>query len=65
MNQNRVILVTGMSGAGRNFTLKTLEDIGYETVDNLPLSFLSLIINPDSPLLHPLASGIDVRTRDF
>jgi UPF0042 nucleotide-binding protein len=65
MNQNRVILVTGMSGAGRNFTLKTLEDIGYETVDNLPLSFLSLIINPDSPLLHPLAIGIDVRTRDF
>ncbi|MGC2522634.1 MAG: RNase adapter RapZ, partial [Stellaceae bacterium] len=32
----RVLLVTGMSGAGRSTTLKILEDIGYESFDNLP-----------------------------
>ena len=34
----RVLLVTGMSGAGRSTALKTLEDMGYEAFDNLPLS---------------------------
>ncbi|MCG8434446.1 MAG: RNase adaptor protein RapZ, partial [Gammaproteobacteria bacterium] len=32
-----VVLVTGMSGAGRSTALKILEDLGYEAVDNLPL----------------------------
>ena len=34
------VLVTGMSGAGRTTALKALEDLGYEAVDNLPLSLL-------------------------
>lgn len=63
--RSSVVLVTGMSGAGRSFALKTLEDMGYETVDNLPLSLLSLIVNPSTTLSHPMAIGIDVRTRDF
>ena len=36
----RVLLVTGMSGAGRSTALKTLEDLGYETFDNLPASLV-------------------------
>ena len=63
--KHSVILVTGMSGAGRSFTLKTLEDIGFETVDNLPLSLLSVVLGPESALDHPMAIGVDVRTRDF
>ncbi len=60
----RLMVVTGMSGAGRSTALKTLEDMGYEAVDNLPLSLLPNLIGPASVRL-PLAIGIDVRTRDF
>jgi UPF0042 nucleotide-binding protein len=61
----RVVLVTGMSGAGKTVALKALEDAGYEAVDNLPLSLLSSLVRPDDPLDRPIAIGIDTRTRDF
>lgn len=66
----RVILVTGMSGAGRTTALKSLEDIGYEAVDNLPLSLLASFAGPAqgdtvSVATRPLAIGVDIRTRDF
>lgn len=59
-----VLLVTGMSGAGRSTALKTLEDMGYEAVDNLPLSLLSNLAQSASPG-RALAIGVDIRTRDF
>ena len=65
----RILLVTGMSGAGKSTVLKTLEDIGWETVDNLPLTLLERLLA--TPLLdgensaRPLAIGIDSRTRGF
>ncbi len=62
--RGRVLLVTGMSGAGRSSALKALEDMGYEAVDNLPLSLLSLLAE-QKVAQSPLAVGIDVRTRDF
>jgi len=59
----KLIVVTGMSGAGRSTALKAFEDMGYEAVDNLPLSLLpNLVPTCDQP---PLALGVDVRTRDF
>ncbi|WP_116090519.1 RNase adapter RapZ [Sphingomonas crusticola] len=67
---SRILLVTGLSGAGRTTILKTLEDIGWETVDNLPLSLLDRLLSsppaqgaPD--IERPLALGIDSRTRGF
>ncbi len=58
-----VLLVTGLSGAGKSTALKVLEDLGYEAVDNLPLSLLGpLLAVPDG---HRLAIGIDARTRAF
>lgn len=64
--RTRVILVTGMSGAGHSTALKTLEDMGYEAVDNLPLSLLqSLAARPGADVARPLAIGIDIRTRGF
>jgi RNase adapter protein RapZ len=67
---SRILLVTGLSGAGRTTVLKTLEDIGWETVDNLPLSLLDRLLSsppaqgaPDEE--RPLAIGIDSRTRGF
>jgi UPF0042 nucleotide-binding protein len=65
----RILLVTGLSGAGKSTALKTLEDIGWEVVDNLPLSLLEDLL--ETPLgkgkrrRRPLAIGVDSRTRDF
>ncbi|HUZ72182.1 MAG TPA: RNase adapter RapZ [Stellaceae bacterium] len=60
----RVLVVTGMSGAGRSTALKALEDMGYEAVDNVPLSLLPNLVGPQMAR-SPLAIGVDVRTRDF
>ena len=61
----RVVLVTGLSGAGRSTALKMLEDMGYEAVDNLPLSLLPRLVGGTSRRERPIAVGIDIRTRDF
>ena len=41
---NKVVIVTGVSGAGKTTALKILEDIGYEAVDNLPCLLLKKIV---------------------
>lgn len=66
-----VLIVTGLSGAGKTSALKALEDMGYEAVDNLPLSLLANLVLPGQRSLasrefqRPLAIGVDIRTRDF
>jgi RNase adapter protein RapZ len=62
--RSRLLVVTGMSGAGRSTALKALEDLGYEAVDNLPLSLLPNLLGAPAQR-PPLALGVDVRTRDF
>ncbi|NJO56162.1 MAG: hypothetical protein HC834_07185 [Rhodospirillales bacterium] len=37
---NRILLITGMSGAGKTAALKALEDLGFECIDHLPLRLL-------------------------
>ncbi|MGO8865041.1 MAG: RNase adapter RapZ [Alphaproteobacteria bacterium] len=64
-DETRVVLVTGLSGAGRSTALKALEDLGYEAVDNLPLSLLASLVRPGDRPARPLAIGVDIRTRDF
>ncbi|MHC9234900.1 RNase adapter RapZ [Pseudooceanicola sp. 502str34] len=59
----RLVLVTGPSGAGRSTALRALEDLDYETIDNLPLSLLPRLLT--GPLPRSLVLGIDVRNRDF
>lgn len=59
-----VVLVTGPSGAGRSTAINAFEDLGYETIDNIPLALLPRLIS--GPVTgRPMALGIDVRTRDF
>ena len=62
---DRVVVVTGMSGAGKTVALKALEDMGYETVDNLPLSLVQSLVGYNRQGQRPLALGVDIRTRDF
>src|SRR3546814_10708902 len=64
----RLLLVTGLSGAGKSTVLRVLEDLGWEVVDNLPLSLLEPLIEAPvhrSEANRPLAVGIDSRSRGF
>ena len=61
----RILLVTGMSGAGRSIALKTLEDMGYEAFDNLPLSLVPALIESAAADAPAIAVGADLRTRGF
>jgi RNase adaptor protein for sRNA GlmZ degradation len=61
----RVLVITGLSGAGRSTALDAFEDMGYETVDNLPATLVSALVQPEAARDRPLAIGIDIRTRDF
>ena len=67
---SRILIVTGMSGAGKTTALKTFEDLGWEVVDNLPLQLLDRLLGtPPAEGAgsgdRPLAIGIDSRTRGF
>ena len=63
--QQQLLLVTGLSGAGKSTTLAALEDIGWETIDNFPVRLLKrLVAMPEEPR-GPLAIGFDSRTRGF
>ena len=62
-----ILLVTGLSGAGKTTALRVLEDLGWEAIDNFPIRLLSrLILRPDQlGPRPPLAIGFDSRTRGF
>ena len=57
-----VVIVTGLSGGGKASILRALEDVGYEAVDNPPLTMLEEMVARGD---RKLAIGIDARTRGF
>ncbi|WP_031934412.1 RNase adapter RapZ [Candidatus Hepatobacter penaei] len=61
----RVVFLAGLAGAGRSLMLKTLEDLGYETIDNLPLFLAESVIFGDETAQAPFALSIDLRSRYF
>ena len=67
--KQRILLVTGLLGAGKTTALRALEDLGWEIIDNFPVRlFERLLDNTDSAdeaMQAPLAIGFDARTRGF
>ena len=62
----RLLLVTGMSGAGKSTVLDALEDMGWDTVDNLPADLLpDFVHGRDQCRTTNAAVGMDVRSRGF
>jgi RNase adapter protein RapZ len=64
----RIVLVTGLSGAGKTTALRVLEDLGWEAIDNFPVRLLERLIVgtvSDGEPRPPLAIGFDSRTRGF
>ena len=63
--RQRILLVTGMLGAGKTTALHELEDLGWEAIDNFPSRLLQRLVGNDTQQQHPLAIGFDCRTRGF
>jgi UPF0042 nucleotide-binding protein len=62
----RLLLVTGMSGAGKSTVLDTLEDMGWDTVDNLPADLLHAFVHGGNQCRTvPVAVAMDARSRGF
>ena len=65
----KLVIVTGLSGSGKSIALKTLEDLGYYCIDNLPLFLLARFIKEmatkNDPLFEVVAIGIDARSRSI
>jgi UPF0042 nucleotide-binding protein len=68
-SRQRILLVTGMLGAGKTTALRELEDLGWEAIDNFPIRLLDRLIVTDAAgpgeIKPPLAIGFDSRTRGF
>ena len=61
----RLLLVTGMSGAGKSTVLDALEDMGWDVVDNLPADLLHEFVHGGGQRTANAAIGMDVRSRGF
>ena len=65
MTDKELVVISGMSGAGRSTVAHTLEDLGWYVVDNLPPSMLANLYELSSRSTSSVAVVIDVRGREF
>ncbi len=65
LTKRRVVLLSGMSGAGLSTALKVFEDLGYESVDNLRLSLVPSLVEDSEVSGRHLAVAIDTRNANF
>lgn len=64
----KLVLLGGLSGSGKSVALNMLEDLGYHTVDNLPISLIAAVVDgtmgSGQPRFSRLAIGIDPRSTE-
>ncbi|HAC2764375.1 TPA_asm: RNase adapter RapZ [Listeria monocytogenes] len=65
--QLKLVIITGMSGAGKTVAMQSLEDLGYFCVDNLPPSLLPKFweLMKESDKMDKIALVMDLRGREF
>ncbi len=63
--KRRIVIITGMSGAGLSTALKIFEDLGYEAVDNLRLGLVPALVDDATTAQRHLAVTIDTRNASF
>ncbi|HET8760519.1 MAG TPA: RNase adapter RapZ [Nitrospiria bacterium] len=64
----RIVIVTGLSGAGKSHVLHCFEDVGFFCVDNLPPPLIPTFVHlytRGEPTNYRIALGIDIRGREF
>lgn len=62
-----VVIITGLSGSGKTVALRAIEDLGFFSVDNLPVSLIGALISARSGQTDSerIAVGIDIRGKEF
>lgn len=63
----RILVITGLSGSGKTVALRAVEDAGFFSVDNIPLSLIDSLVDSiaERSGIRQVAIGIDVREKDF
>src|SRR3954462_15074042 len=64
----RIVLLTGLAGAGKTTAARVFEDLGFFCVDNLPVQLLDTflaLLDRGNDAIHKIALVMDARERDF
>lgn len=62
---NGLVIISGLSGAGKTVALKGLEDNNFQVIDNLPINLFQTFLEQKKNQKNPIAVGIDARNLDF
>ena len=65
MKKRELVVITGMSGAGRSTVAHSMEDAGWYVIDNLPPSLVASVMEMTDKSSESVAVVIDVRGRQF
>src|SRR5450432_4589162 len=62
-SHTELVIITGLSGSGKGTVLKALEDLGYYSVDNLPIELIPKFaqLTKDAPTIRRAALVVDIR----
>src|SRR5690606_24893528 len=68
VNETQLVIITGMSGAGKTVAMRSFEDLGFYCVDNLPPNLLPTfleLIRDSGNKLNKVAIVMDLRSKEF
>ena len=64
-NSRKIFIISGMSGCGKTYALKVLENLGFYCIDNIPFSMFDSLMEfaTNEKQLENVAIGLDIRIR--